>query len=144
MSTKRLTPIAPPPGVATGTLDLPDGLFWVNEFAWTPVAQTTIRALDGTLHTHALMRKGGGRAIELSAGEDVWIARNDLKRLMAWAALPLQKFTLWINGASHTVIFDNGSDEEGQSIEAEPVVDYSDIEDGDWYCNVVLRFMTVA
>lgn len=144
MSTKKLTPISPPQGVAAGTMNLPDGLFWTNEFAWSPVAQTAIRGLDGTLHPHAMTRKGGGRPIELSAGDDVWITRGELRKLMAWAAIPLQKFTLWINGHSYTVVFDNGADEEGKSIQVSPVLDFSDIRDGDYYCGITLRFLTVA
>lgn len=143
MSTKKLTPINPPTGVATATLDLPDGLFWVNEFDWVPVAQTAIRGLTGTLHPHTLTRKGGGRPIELSADDDVWITRTDLKTLISWASIPAQKLTLWINGASFNVLFDMGIDEATSGITSSPLVDYSDIGDEHWHTNITLRFLTV-
>ncbi len=31
------------------TMTLPDNLLWVNEFDWTPVAQSTDRSLTGSL-----------------------------------------------------------------------------------------------
>lgn len=139
---KSLTPIAPPAGILADPLVLPDNLFWTNELDYTPVAQTAIRALDGTLHTHTLTRKGGGRPIDLEGADRARIRRSDLRILQAWAAIPAQKMTLWIGGNSYKVIFDHGVDDD-PAVTSEPVFAYSDITDNEWHTNITLRFLTI-
>ena len=140
---KSLTPISPPSGVPSATLQLPENLFWANELAWSPVAQSASRSLSGKLHIHALQRTAG-RPIELRGDDRAKITRADLRVLLQWASIPLQKLTLWISGASFTVVFDSGADESGRAIESSPVFPFSDITDADMHGALVLRFLTVS
>lgn len=125
------------------TLELPEDLLWPDEFSWAAVAQTTERGIDGHLIVDAMLRNGG-RPITLQGdGDSAWITRADLLVLKTWAALPGQEFVLDLRGQVWDVIFDHGGADETRSMAMSPVVGYSDMEDGDFYCSLVLRFIEV-
>lgn len=124
-------------------LELPVDLLWSDEFSWSDVAQSAERGIDGHLILDATVRNGG-RPITLSGdGSSAWIDRGTLLSLKAWAKLPLQIFTLDLRGEVFTVVFDHGGEEETRAMAMAPVVDYSDMEDGDFYCSLMLRFLEV-
>ena len=65
------------------TTQLPDGLRWLDEFGWSPVAQSTAQSLTGAL----LVQEGtrtAGRPLTLSGGINyAWISRSGLIALQA-------------------------------------------------------------
>lgn len=123
-------------------LALPDDLVWTDEFLWSSVSQSTERSVTGALLVDA-MQRNGGRPITLEGGGDrAWISRADLRVLSGWAGLAGQVFTLSLRGESFDVIFDHGTDETTRAFAMSAVMDWSDMADGDYYCSLVLRFIT--
>ena len=92
-----------------GAVALPSGLVWSDEFAWTPVEQSTIHSLTGALLVQ-VSTKLAGRPITLtgqSAGNDhtVWITRANLLILQTALAVTGAEFTLTLHdGRTFTVI----------------------------------------
>ncbi len=124
----------------TTTLALPADLLWVDEFTWRKVQQNEEYLLTGGLWLQAQGRLAG-RPITLSGAPDAaWISRADLLTLLAWKDLPGQTFQLVVRGeASRTVVFDQSAG----ALQAEPVVGFSDVDPGDFYGSLVLRFKQV-
>ena len=67
------------------TLTLPDNFIWVNEFEWSPVAQSTERSLTGALVVSE-SEKSYGRSIVLGDGENSWLNRQQLGELFVLSA----------------------------------------------------------
>lgn len=126
------------------TLDLPDALIWADEFGWAAVAQATERGIDGLLIVDAMARTGG-RPITLK-GDDrsAWITHSDMKLLKNWAAIPGKQFALNLRGEEFVVIFDHGTGEDARAIALSALVNFCDKEDGDFYCNLQLRFLDMG
>lgn len=125
------------------TLELPPDLIWDDELRWSPVSQSKERSITGAWLVDVQARDGG-RPITLVGRElAAWLLRFDALALRAWLALPLEVFTLTINGVAYSVMFDHGTDEASNAFEVTPVVEYCDPEDADYLCNLVLRFFTV-
>lgn len=125
-------------------LALPPDLIWSDELTWSPVAQSTERGIWGTLIVDAMARNGGRPITLVGDGDSAWILRNDLLVLKAWAAIPGQRFTLSVRGEVFTVIFDHGTADETRSMAMTAVVDYSDPQEGDYYCSLTLRFIEAS
>ena len=123
-------------------ITLPPDLLWEDEFAWSPTSQGTERSITGALLVDVGPRQDG-RLITLTGTErHAWMRRTEVQALRAWLALPEQVFTLSINGAVFTVLFDHGTDETSRAFAVTGVVDYSDPQGHHFYCNVTLRFIT--
>ena len=122
------------------TMTLPDNLLWVNEFDWTPVAQSTDRSLTGSLIvSESLMTYG--RSIVLGDGENSWLTLSDLNTLFALSEIPKKKMLLVLpDDRQFTVIFDR---QDGSPIEAQQVLPLTIPDDSDFYA-VVIRLLTVA
>ena len=89
----------------TTILALPSDLQWQDEFAWTPVEQSTDFSLVGNLVVQEGSRQDG-RPITLFGGrEAAWITRADLQQLQALASVPEQQLTLDLWGTTYNVIF---------------------------------------
>ncbi|MCM2319058.1 MAG: hypothetical protein NDI93_06980 [Pseudomonas sp.] len=115
---------------------LPPDLIWDNEFAWRQVEQITQYTGTGALVVDQ-WSKQAGRPMTLKGDATYgWALRSLLNTLNAWAAQTELQLTLLRNGTSWTVIFDQAA----SAIEAEPIVPYSDPEDGDQYA-ITLRFL---
>lgn len=125
------------------SLELPEDLLWTDEFLWAAVAQSTQRGIDGHLIVDAMERMGGRPITLMGDGDSAWITRADMLTLKAWAAIAGQQFELDVRGDVWTVIFDHGDAEDARSMGLAPVVDYSDMQDGDYYCSLVLRFIEI-
>lgn len=124
-------------------LTLPPDLIWEDELRWSPVAQSKERSITGAWLVDVQARDGG-RPITLVGRERAgWLLRSGGLVLRAWQALPDQVFTLTWNGTAFAVMFDHGEGETSNAFEMTPVLEYSDPEDGDYLCNVVLRFFEV-
>ena len=126
------------------TLLLPPDLIWADELTWSAVAQSTERGIFGTLIIDAMARNGG-RPITLQGdGDSAWIDRGTLRTLGAWAQTPGLRMALDVRGEIFTVVFDHGPEEETRAIAMSAVIDYSDKQDGDYYCSLVLRFIEAS
>ena len=126
------------------TLSLPPDLIWADELTWSAVAQSTERGILGTLIIDAMARNGG-RPITLQGdGDSAWIDRGTLRTLGAWAQTPGLRMALDVRGEIFTVVFDHGPEEETRAIAMSAVIDYSDKQDGDYYCSLVLRFIEAS
>jgi hypothetical protein len=126
------------------TLSLPPDLIWADELTWSAVAQSTERGIFGTLIIDAMARNGG-RPITLQGdGDSAWIDRGTLRTLGAWAQTPGLRMALEVRGEIFSVIFDHGPEEETRAIAMSAVIDYSDKQDGDYYCSLVLRFIEAS
>ena len=125
-------------------LDLPPDLIWVDELTWSAVAQRTTRSAFGTLIVSAVQRKGGRRITLQGEGDSAWIDRATLKKMKLWADVAGQRLELDLRGEIFTVIFDHGDAEETNAMGMQSVIDYSDKEDGDYYCSLVLRFLEAS
>lgn len=89
--------------ITLGALALPSGLVWSDEFAWTPVQQSSEYALTGALLVEVSVKQAG-RPITLTgqaSGRDytVWITRADLLTLKAALEVPGATFTLTLHDA---------------------------------------------
>lgn len=126
------------------TLSLPPDLIWADELTWSAVAQSTERGIFGTLIIDAMARNGG-RPITLQGdGDSAWIDRGTLRALGAWARTPGLRMALDVRGEAFSVVFDHGAEEETRAIAMSAVIDYSDKQDGDYYCSLVLRFIEAS
>lgn len=126
------------------TLSLPPDLIWADELTWSAVAQSTERGIFGTLIVDAMARNGG-RPITLQGdGDSAWIDRGTLRTLGAWAQTPGLRMALDVRGEIFSVVFDHGPEEETRAIAMSAVIDYSDKQDGDYYCSLVLRFIEAS
>ncbi len=122
------------------SIALPPDLVWSDEFAWTPVAQSEERSITGARVIDAQLLKGG-RPITLN-GEDItaYITRRDFRVLHVWAGVPRLSLSLFLHGEVRSVKFVQGSEGEAKGLSAEPVIDYADKIDSDYYRSLVLRF----
>lgn len=124
-------------------ITLPPDLLWEDEFAWSPVSQSTERSITGALLVDVGTRQDG-RPITLTGTErHAWLQRTEVQALRVWLALPEQVFALSINGAVFDVLFDHGTDETSRAFVVAPLIDYSDPQSHHYYCSVTLRFITV-
>ena len=124
------------------TIVLPPDLLWSDEFAWSPVSQSTERSVTGALLIDVSTRQGGMPITLTGTERHAWLLRPEVQALRAWLALPEQVFTLTINGQAFTVLFDHGTDEVSRAFVVAQLVDYSDPAPQDYYCSVTLRFIT--
>lgn len=124
----------------TTTVNLHPDLYWADEYAWQPVAQTVTTTLTGAL----IVQNGAmqaGRKITLSPADDAsaWMQKSVVDQLRNWASVAGETLTLTLRGVSRTVIFRH---HDGGAMEATPVVFFSDADSSDWF-RVTLRFMEV-
>lgn len=126
------------------TLDLPEDLIWSDELTWSAVSQKTERGIFGTLIVDAMARNGGRPITLQGGGNSAWVARGTLRALKAWSDVPGLRLILLIREVSFDVIFDHGDAEETRAMAMQAVIDYSDPEDGDYYCSLVLRFLEAS
>lgn len=122
------------------TLDdiaLPEDLLWADEYAYTPVKQSTSTAVDGSLIVEAAAALKG-RTMILQGGADyAWIDRATLELLRDKQYTPGLVMTLNLRGSEYSVLF-----VQPGGIEAVPVIDYSNPEADDFY-TVTLKFIEV-
>ena len=86
-----------------------------------------------------------GQPITLQGdGNSAWISRATLRTLKAWSGIPGLRMTLRILAEEFEVVFDHGDAEETRAIAMQSVIEYSDPEDSDYYCSLVLRFIEAS
>lgn len=112
------------------TVTLPDALDWADEFAWSPVEQTSVYTTTGALLIESALKQAG-RPITLEGGEDrTWCTRALVVTLHGWAALPGAVFVLTLRGVARNVIFDH----QRGALSGLPVMFYADggVDAADW------------
>jgi hypothetical protein len=125
--------------VGSTTLTLSDDLTWNDENKWAPVEQTAQRSVTGALIVSTTARQAG-RPITLQSGDDAgWISYSAISQLRNWAASPGLVMVLTLRGAPRNVIFRH---HDGNALEADPVVQYRDVQSSDWY-RMTLRLMEI-
>lgn len=124
----------------TTTVTLHPDLYWEDENSWHPVEQTVERTITGALIVNVAERIGG-RPITLQPQDDesAWHPRSTVEQLRNWAAVPAKELVLTLRSTARTVIFRH---HDGNAIDAEPVVHFSDVEAGDYY-RCTIRLMEV-
>lgn len=129
---------------AAQVLELPRDLIWVDELTWSKVTQKTERGIFGTLVIDAMARNGGQPITLQGDGNSAWISRATLRTLKAWSSVPGLRMTLQILSEEFEVVFDHGDAEETRALAMQSVIEFSDPEDGDYYCSLVLRFLEAS
>ena len=125
-------------------IDLPPDLIWLDELTASKVAQRSKRSAFGTLIVSAMGLQGGQHITLQGEGSSAWIGRSVLKQIKQWASVPGLRLTLDIRGEALVVIFDHGDAEETRALGMDSVIDYSDKQDDDYYCSLVLRFLEAS
>lgn len=123
-------------------IDLPPDLVWTNEMSWAAVSQATERGITGALIVDVSQRVGGQPIALEGESNSAWIDRATLRFLKGLLSAPGQEMELDLRGEKFSVLFDHGDGEETKALSVTPVVRYADLKDGDYYCNLVLRFLT--
>jgi hypothetical protein len=121
------------------SIDLPDDLFWSDEFAWSPVGQNAERTLSGVLIIEESVAIAG-RPITLEGAEDMaWVTRETVLRLISLRDMTGKTFTLTLKDArTFTVKFNQAA----ASVDTKPVTPWKQSDDGDWY-TLTLRLLEV-
>ena len=90
--------------ITLGALTLPQGLRWADEFAWSPVSQSTEYSLTGALLVEQA-EKQAGRPITLIGGKDfAWLTRAQLVDLKALLDTRAEMVLTLHDGRSFTVL----------------------------------------
>lgn len=121
------------------TVELPDDLYWSDEWTWAATEQSFTRGLTGGVIIQAAARVEG-RPITLQAPpRGGWMTRADLATVRAWGDTPEQELTLALRGTNYTVRFRHHDD---PAIQAEPVLHFADPAP-EHYVRPTLKFITV-
>lgn len=121
------------------SIDLPDDLFWSDEFSWSPVGQNAERTLDGQLIIEESTAIAG-RPITMEGAEDMaWVERATVLQLISLRDMTGKTFKLTLkDDRQFTVKFNQSA----VSVDARPVTNWKQSDDGDWY-KLTLRFLEV-
>lgn len=124
----------------TTSITLPDDLLWTDEFAWSPVQQSTGYTLAGSLVVEEGV-KLAGRPITLMGGDAAaWVSRATIVALKSLEAQPGLAMTLTLpDSRQFSVMFSIGS---GSAIETTQVVEFSSPNNADYH-TLTLRLMEV-
>jgi hypothetical protein len=126
------------------TLDgitLPEGLTWSDRYDWTPVVQTVSVSVTGTV----IVQEGAqtaGRPITLTAAGEThcWTTKSVIDQLYALTGEAGRVMTLEIEpGDQRQVMWRR----DRAPIEARPVLEVTDPDDGTLYVLAALRLMEV-
>lgn len=124
-----------------GTIPIPSGCVWVDEFDWSPVESAQERSIGGALIVDVAPRLKG-RPITLQADDGRgWngMTRTVLSQLYALAATPGQQHELTLaDGREFTVMFRPGE----EPITARPIA-VRELPPADWPYIITLRLTEV-
>jgi hypothetical protein len=120
-------------------ISLPRGVIWVDEFSATQVAQTTRRALDGSVVVfYGPLQDGLPITLE-SDPESGWFTRAQIEALALRAASPGGVYTLTLRGHTYQVMFRH---QDAPAFEARPLIPVDNPQAGDFYL-ANIKLMTV-
>ena len=92
-----------------GSIAVPRGMVWVDEFDWVPVERAVTYSLTGALLVDVGLKLAGQPITLDGTDTNAWISRSLCSTLQAWAALPGIQLDLVLRGATHQVIFDHAN-----------------------------------
>ncbi len=122
--------------ITLGAVTLPGDLRWADEFAWSPLAQSSEYSLTGALIVQEAVKQAG-RPITLEAQRDTWVTRATVLAVQALAETPGWSGTLTLHdGRTFTVGF------RDDRINAEPIRHVAPLESGDAY-TLTLKLQTI-
>lgn len=99
-------------------LQLPDGLRWDDEFAWSATAQSTDYTLTGALVVEQGTRLAG-RPLTLVGGRHyAWMQRGDIKTLSGICDTPPDDLRLTLHDAREYQVIPDGA---GRALETYPL-----------------------
>lgn len=132
--------------ITLGAITLPDGLTWEDEFAWSPVEQSSEYSLTGALIVQE-STKLAGRPITLTGQSDgqnytVWISRTNLLSLQAALNVAGARWTLTLHDARTFTVM-----AAPDPLDAEPLPVYRSFTpaspaSGHWYVLRSLKLLT--
>lgn len=98
------------------TVTLPDNFTWSDEYAWSPVDQSTTRTLSGAMVVEETARQSG-RAITLS---EMWVDKATVDALKVLEEAVSTEMTLTLSDArTFTVVWKRDGDTT--AVEATPI-----------------------
>lgn len=97
-----------------GGIDLTEKMYWADQYAWSPVGQSSQYASDGSRYTVENTR--GARPITLEIYPECYLSQATLLALKALADVPNATYTLSVDSTDYTVRFWRGN---GTAIETE-------------------------
>lgn len=123
-------------------IELPDDLFWENEFKWVPVVRNITWGVSGSLIVQSNVKLAGRSIILKSPEQGVgWISRSTLNELLVWASdkskVMIFKLEKPNDSRTFNVIFD-----ENTPLEASPVKGWTDFVDDEWFL-VTIKLLQV-
>lgn len=122
--------------ITLGAVTLPGDLRWADEFAWSPLVQSSEYSLTGALIVQEAT-KLAGRPITLEAQRDTWVTRATVLAVQALAETPGWSGALTLHdGRTFTVGF------RDDRISAEPIRHVAPLESGDAY-TLTLKLQTL-
>ncbi|HOW75590.1 MAG TPA: hypothetical protein PK959_06620 [Candidatus Competibacteraceae bacterium] len=129
--------------ITLGTITLPQGLVWVDEFDWTPLAQSTGYSLTGALIVEQA-EKQTGRPITLLGGiEFAWMTRAEVIALKTGLDAGTA-MTLTLHDSRTFTVLPAG--DEPLSVSALPIIKNSgpaNPSSGAWYVLESLKLIEV-
>lgn len=122
------------------TVELPDGLYWTDEFEDVPFEEREERSITGLLLLFQQL-KLEGQPLTLSSAEDKnWITRRALKKLYQWARQLELKMSLSLELPVDDRTFEvSFRHTEKPVIAADEVIDAKPLSD-DIYYRVTIKF----
>lgn len=100
-----------------GTIEIPEDVWWSDEFAWSDIEQATEYSVTGALIIDVGIRQAGRKITLQSNPRGGWVPRSTVLDLQAQRGNPGGTYTLSLaDGREYTVAHDHS-----RSLEAEPV-----------------------
>ena len=117
------------------SVDLPNDLFWSDEFSWNPVGQNAERTLTGTLIIEESVAVAG-RPITLEGAEDMaWVTRETVLKLASLRDMTGKTFTFTFKDNRQFTV-------KILAIDAKPIMTWKQSDNADWY-KLTLRLLEV-
>lgn len=102
-----------------GAIQIPEDVWWTDEFAWNELAQETETGLDGALIIHQGVRLEGRPITLASNAPGGWVPRGTVLALHAQRALPDTRLALILaDGRQFTVMHDAAREFSAEPIRA--------------------------
>lgn len=120
-------------------IELHEQLWWIDEYDWTPLAQSDpVYTVTGSMNVQQGTKKAG-RTITLDSTYAKF-SREQIKTLQTWASVPELTLTLTHpNGQDYRVIFARPAISD---IQAMKPMKPADEDNDDWY-QAKLHFLTI-
>lgn len=124
--------------ITLDAITLPADLLWRDEFDYTPIETKTDYSLTGALIIQSGLKQAG-RPMTLGGGDNFGIATRSLVNELLAKQTPPTTMTLTLNDARSFQVRFRYQD---KPIEAQPLIDYSDPDNTDFY-TLTLKFLQV-